>query len=71
MDLLENILNTPDLIILDALILRSGLFKLHGNGRNYMQLPTAGSFPVEPHRRCCWLHGLLSARKRQLTYSFC
>ena len=41
------------------------------NGRNYMQLPTAGCFPVEPHRRCCGLHGLLSARKRQLTYSFC
>ena len=41
------------------------------NGRNYMQLPTAGGFPVEPHRRCCGLHGLLSARKRQLTYSFC
>ena len=36
-----------------------------------MQLPTAGGFPVEPHRRCCGLHGLLSARKRQLTYSFC
>jgi hypothetical protein len=41
------------------------------NGRNYMQLPTAGGFPVEPHRRCSGLHGLLSARKRQLTYSFC
>ena len=46
-------------------------FRFAGNGRNYMQLPTAGCFPVEPHRRCCGLHGLLSARKRQLTYSFC
>jgi len=36
------------------------------NGRNYMQLPTAGGFPVEPHRRCCGLYSLLSARKRQL-----
>ena len=41
------------------------------NGRNYMQLPTAGGFSVEPHRCCCGLHSLLSARKRQLTYSFC
>jgi len=41
------------------------------NGRNYMQLPTAGCSPVEPHRRFCGLHSLLSARKRQLTYSFC
>src|SRR5574344_360802 len=41
------------------------------NGRNYMQLPTAGCFPVEPQRRCCGLHSLLSAQKRQLTYSFC
>jgi hypothetical protein len=36
-----------------------------------MQLPTAGCIPVEPHRSCCGLHSLLSARKRQLTYSFC
>lgn len=35
-----------------------------------MQLTTAEGFPVECHRRCCVIHGLLSARKRQLTYSF-
>ena len=46
-------------------------FGIQHNGWNYVQLPTAGGFPVKPHRRCCGLHGLLSTRKRQLTYSFC
>ena len=56
---------------LDTLLPVLESLNMNANGRNYMQLPTAGGFPVEPHRRYCGLHGLLSARKRQLTYSFC
>lgn len=59
-------------LVFSPLFLSGSLsFTLAPNGRNYMQLPTAVNFPVEPHRLCCGLHGLLSAPKRQLTYSFC
>jgi len=60
--------NIPFLLSICCVVVFSPLVN---NGRNYMQLPTAGGFPVEPHRWCCGLHRLLSARKRQLTYSFC
>ena len=55
-------------LVFSPLFLSGSLsFTLAPNGRNYMQLPTAVNFPVEPHRLCCGLHGLLSAPKRQLT----
>ena len=41
------------------------------NGRNYMQLGIAGCFHVKPRNRFCGLRTFLSARKPQLTYSFC
>ena len=51
--------------------IEQSLVKMKHNGRNYVQLPSADLFPVEPQRRCCGLRSKLSVRKRQLTYSFC